>query len=54
MATETDSDDVRHGLADVPLIVEDLLCQVEELRASGGDPAVIVDLLAQVELLQGR
>jgi hypothetical protein len=27
MATETDSDDVRHGLADVPLIIEDLLCQ---------------------------
>ena len=40
----------RFGLADVPLIVEDLLCQVEELRA----PAVVIDLLAHVDLLQGR
>jgi len=41
-------------LTDVPLIVEDLLCQVEDLRAVGGDPAAIEDLLAQVEFLQGR
>ena len=47
-------DDVRGGLPDVPLIVEDLVCQVEDLRASGGDPAVIDDLLAQVDLVQGR
>lgn len=47
-------DDGRGGLADVPLIVEDLLCQVEELRVSAGDPAAIADLLAQVDLLQGR
>ena len=47
-------DDGRGGLPDVPLIVEDLLCQVEDLRASAGDPAVIDDLLAQVDLVQGR
>ena len=47
-------DDVRGGLPDVPLIVEDLLCQVEDLRASGGDRAVIDDLWAQVDLVQGR
>jgi hypothetical protein len=41
-------------VSDVPLIVEDLLCQVEELRAVGGDPVVVADLLAQVDLLQGR
>lgn len=41
-------------LTDVPLILEDLLCQIEELRATGGDVDVIADLLAQVELLQGR
>lgn len=44
----------RGGFADVPLIVEDLLCQVEDLRDVGGDLAVIDDLLAQVALLQGR
>ncbi len=43
----------RVGFADVPLIMEDLLCQVEDLRAIGGDPAVIDDLLAQVALLLG-
>ena len=42
------------GLTDVPLILEDLLCQIEDLRATGGDDDVIADLLAQVELLQGR
>ena len=50
----TGFEDGRYGLADVPLIVEDLLCQVEELRAVGGDPAVVADLMAQVDLLQGR
>ena len=50
----TGFEDGRVGLADVPLIVEDLLCRVEELRAVGGDPAVVADLLAQVDLLQGR
>lgn len=44
----------RRGFADVPLIVEDLLCQVEDLRAAGGDPAVIDDLLAQVAQLRAR
>lgn len=54
-STTTDvEDEGRAGLADVPLILEDLLCQVEDLRASGGEPAVIADLLAQVDLLQGR
>ena len=50
----TGFEDGRNGLADVSLIVEDLLCQVEELRVVGGDPAVVADLLAQVDLLQGR
>lgn len=49
-----DFDEIRGGLEDVPLIVEDLLCQVEDLRAVGGDPEVVADLLAQLELLQGR
>ena len=47
------SDHGRGRLPDVPLIVEDLLCQVEDLRASAGDPAVIDDLFAQVDLVQG-
>ena len=46
--------DTTGGFADVPLIVEDLLCQIEDLRDVGGDPAVIDDLLAQVALLQDR
>ena len=46
--------DTTGWLADVPLIVGDMLCQVEDLRAIGGDPAVMDDLLAQVDLLQGR
>jgi hypothetical protein len=50
----TGFEDGRFGLADVPLIVEDLLCQLEELRAVGGDPAAVADLMAQVDLLQGR
>ncbi|NLE27429.1 MAG: hypothetical protein GX625_19270 [Clostridiaceae bacterium] len=45
--------DVRYGVPDVPLIVEDLLCQIEG-RAADGDPAVIAQLWAQVDLLQGR
>ena len=44
----------RVGFADVPLIMEDLLCQVEDLRDVRGDPAVIDDLLAQVALLRAR
>ena len=48
------TDDVRDGVPDVPLIVEDLLCQIEDLRAMDGDPAVIAELWAQVALLQGR
>lgn len=47
-------DEVRGGLPDVPLIVEGLLVEIEELRASGRDLAVIADLLAQVDLLQNR
>lgn len=54
MAGDAVFDEVRDGVADVPLIVEDLVCQVEQLRAEGGDPAVIADLLAQLDLLQGR
>lgn len=48
------TDDVRDGVPDVPLIVEDLLCQIEDLRATDGDAAVIAELWAQVDLLQGR
>ena len=49
-----DTEVVQRGAADVPLIVEDLLCQIEELRATDGDEDVISDLVAQVELVQGR
>lgn len=49
-----DTDDVRDGLPDVPLIVEDLLCQIEDLRTAGGDAAVIAELWAQIDRLQGR
>ena len=52
--TRDDVEDRGGPLTDVPLILEDLLCQVEELRATKGDVDVIADLLAQVELLQGR
>lgn len=48
------TDDVRDGVPDVPLIVEDLLCQIEDLRTTGGDAAVIAELSAQIDLLQGR
>jgi len=48
------TDDVRDSVPDVPLIVEDLLCQIEDLRATDGDAAVIAELWAQVDLLQGR
>lgn len=47
-------EDAGGQLSDVPLILEDLLCQIEELRATDGDAGVIADLLAQVELVQGR
>ncbi len=49
-----DFEDMGGPLTDVPLILEDLLSQIEELRATDGDEDVIADLLAQVELLQGR
>ncbi len=49
-----DTDDVRHGLSDVPLIVEDLLCRIEDLAAADGDFAAIAELWALVDLLQGR
>lgn len=55
MSTATlDTDDVRDGVPDVPLILEDLLSQIEALRGNDGDPATIVELWAQVDLLQGR
>lgn len=54
MSTSSLAEAVHRGAADVPLIVEDLLCQIEVLRASDGDPAAITDLWAQVDLLQGR
>ena len=52
--TRDDFEDAGGQLSDVPLILEDLLCQIEELRATDGDEAVIADLLAQVDLVQGR
>lgn len=54
MGTPNDCYDVRNGLADLPLIVEDLLCLIEVHHATSGDPAVIADLWAQVHLLQSR
>lgn len=48
------TDDVRDSMADASLILEDLLRQIEELRATGGDPLTIAELWAQVDLLQGR
>jgi hypothetical protein len=48
------TDDLHGGVEDVPLIVEDLLCQIEVLRATNADPAAIADLWAQVDLLRGR
>ncbi len=47
-----DVNELGGGLSDVPLILEDLWCQIEDLREAGGGVEVIADLL--VELLQGR
>lgn len=52
--TAVGTNDVVEGVADVPLIVEDLLCQIEVLRATNADPAAIADLWAQIDLLRGR
>lgn len=53
--TNLGTNDVNGGITDVPLIVEDLLCRIEVLRATNiGDPAAIADLWAQVDLLRGR
>ena len=49
-----DSDYGHCGFADVLLIVEDLLCQIEVLLATNGDPAAIANLWAQIDLLRGR
>lgn len=54
MGTVSEFGDVLEGLADMPLVVEDLLCQIEVLLATNGDPAAIADLWAQVDLLQAR
>jgi len=48
------TDDARDGITDVPLIMEDLLCQIEVLRATDGDPVAIADLWAQVDQLRDR
>lgn len=53
MCVVFDSVAVRGGLPDVSLIVEDLLVRVGELRSSGGDPVVVAELLAQVDVLLG-
>ena len=44
----------RAVVPDEPLIVEDLLCQIEVLVVTNGDPATIADLWAQVDLLEAR
>ena len=44
----------RLGPADAPLILDNLLCWIEELRATGGDPVVMAEMLAQVELVRGK
>jgi len=43
----------RPNMPDVPLAVEDLLTQAEDLLAAGGDPLAAEELLAQVRDLQG-
>ena len=48
------SDQARDNIPDVPIIIEDLLAQIEFQAATEGDPAVIADLWAQVRLLQAR
>lgn len=52
--TPLDTDDVRDGVPDAPLIVEDLLCQIEDLHTTDHDPVTIAGLWAQVDLFQGR
>ena len=52
--TAVDPNDALDGVPDVPLILEALLCQIEALRTTGGDPAAIADLWAQVDLLRDR
>ena len=52
--TAVDPNDVLDGVPDVPLILEALICQIEDLRTTGGYPAAIADLWAQVDLLRGR
>ena len=41
-------------VTDIPLVVEDLLCQAEDLLSGGSDLAVVDDLLVQVAELQSR
>lgn len=52
--TALEAEAVGDGVPDLPLIVEDLLCQIEDLCATEGDPTAIAELCAQVDLLQGR
>ena len=51
--TAMETEAVGDGVPDLPLIVEDLLCQIADLRATDGDPTAIPELWAQVDLLQG-
>ena len=48
------SDEVRINMPDGPILIENLLSQIEFQAATGGDPAVIAALWAQVQLLQVR
>ena len=47
-------DEVRGGLPDVPLIVEGLLVEIEELRASGRDLARFLIFVAKGGRFQNR
>ena len=42
------------GPTEVPVIVEDLLCQIELLNAGGADSAVVADIWTQVKFPQAR
>ena len=42
------------GPPDVPVIVDDLRCQIELLNAGGADSAVVADIWTQVKFPQAR
>lgn len=53
MSTPDDRIDASTTASDVPLIVEDLLTELDDLRTSDGDPVLIGEFWAQaLELLR--